>query len=111
MKTKERLVEEICCCGKKYMRRNFPKNKRQTRVEVICHCDSCGKEWGTHNYGDEVNVKYECASCGLEIKGQCFELYKQNGNFCRSCCAEADRRAKDRNYNSSDIGISLNNLN
>jgi len=56
-----------------------------SRAELICHCDSCGRKWGEHNYPDISEMKPYCAGCGEIIHGQNQKLYEDRGNFCDSC--------------------------
>ena len=81
---------EVCQCGKKYKLRFKMIQEEKTplsRNQLICHCDSCGKEWGTHECSptDKENIKDYCVICDKFIEGQTIERYENIGNYCNKC--------------------------
>jgi hypothetical protein len=90
-----KTILEVCSCGVSYWR-----TKEQTRVSVICHCDSCGKKWGEH-LSSPGKISDKCVVCGRDI-GLYEPRYLFQGNYCPRCCSEAEKRVKARkNYNFS----------
>lgn len=100
---------ETCSCGK-----NFINNKDQpkNRIQMICHCDTCGKKFGEHfKDKDDIElwklVKLYCVACGTDIKPN-LTRYKNFGNYCHKCNSICGERAKYRIKDGQDL--SFNNL-
>lgn len=60
------------------------------RNRLICHCDSCGKKWGTHTGSPCTKIKYFCVSCNKKIKDQSKVNYEIRGNYCAKCNESCD---------------------
>lgn len=97
--------QETCSCGAKQNirykwinevkmsgKRKIIKRKKVplSRNELICHCDSCGKLWGTHISTLGSNMKQRCVVCGSLIKDQTETRYNEKGNYCNDCNAKCE---------------------
>ena len=57
----------------------------------VCFC-KCGWEWGKHPHDTSQHIpKNECQTCGEIIDSR---YYETRGNFCGTCCGDADKRVK-----------------